>query len=345
MRRRLLIALLAVVIAVGGAVGALAVRGPARVAPAEPTVSTHTVTVTRGDLTQSTTVPGAVGYGTSTPVAGHGTGTVTWLPALGDVIDRGGQVYRVDDRPVVLLLGGLPLYRPLSDAPGPDGKRLRGADVDLVAANLAALGAWDGPTSGATFTHALARAVRHWQTSLGRPATGAIDPADVVVAPAPLRVDAVTAHLGDAVAEPLLGVTGAGKVVTLDVPAGLAPGMTPGQAVEVALADGTRVTGLVETIGTPPAAGAGQGGSPGAPVVLALPAGLDASLGPVTATLVTASRRGVLQVPIAALLALAGGGYAVQAPDGTLSPVTIGMVADGDVEISGVAEGTAVVVP
>ena len=345
MRRRLLVAALTGVLAVGGgAAGALALRAPGSPAPAEATHA-HTATVTRGDLAQTTTVPGTVGHGTATPVTGHGTGTVTWLPAVGDVVDRGGQLYRVDDRPVVLLIGDLPLYRPLSQAPGPDGKRLRGADVDLVAANLAALGFWDGPTSDVAFTRRLERAVGRWQKAVGRPETGAIDPADVVVAPAAVRVDAVTAHLGDAVGTPLLTTTGEGKVVVLDVPVGVAPAMASGQEVEVALGEGTRVTAQVATIGAPAAGGASEGGPTGVPVTLVPPTGFDAPPGPVTATVVTASRPGVLHVPVAALLALAGGGYAVEAPDGTLTPVTIGMVADGEVEVTGVTEGAQVVVP
>jgi hypothetical protein len=49
----------------------------------------------------------------------HGT-TYTELPGLGRVIAQGHMLYRVNDRPVVLLQGSTPAYRALSEgATGP----------------------------------------------------------------------------------------------------------------------------------------------------------------------------------------------------------------------------------
>jgi hypothetical protein len=56
----------------------------------------------------------------------------------------------------------------------------------------------------------------------------------------------------------------------------------------------------------------------------------------------------VVTVPVNALLALAEGGYAVEVADsnGThLAPVTVGLFADGAVEVNGIDSGTTVVVP
>jgi len=53
-------------------------------------------------------------------------------------------------------------------------------------------------------------------------------------------------------------------------------------------------------------------------------------------------------IPVTALLALAGGGYAVEVPDGAatkLVAVETGLFADGYVEVSGVEAGVEVVVP
>ena len=62
-----------------------------------------------------------------------------------------------------------------------------------------------------------------------------------------------------------------------------------------------------------------------------------------------AAADGVLAVPVEALLALAEGGYAVEVAEGAttrLVGVTLGVFADGLVEISGDIEaGTQVVVP
>jgi multidrug efflux pump subunit AcrA (membrane-fusion protein) len=72
---------------------------------------------------------------------------------------------------------------------------------------------------------------------------------------------------------------------------------------------------------------------------------------PVTVLFTAQERKGVLAVPVAALLALAEGGYGVQVvgSDGTtkIVAVEVGLFADGQVEISGagIAEGTKVGVP
>ncbi|MFE2210348.1 peptidoglycan-binding protein [Streptomyces canus] len=61
---------------------------------------------------------GQLGYGTEIPLPVKATGTVTWLPAEGTTVERGGTLLRVDDRPVVLLYGTLPMYRELGMTAG-----------------------------------------------------------------------------------------------------------------------------------------------------------------------------------------------------------------------------------
>ncbi|WP_406451796.1 hypothetical protein [Streptomyces sp. NBC_01622] len=56
---------------------------------------------------------------------------------------------------------------------------------------------------------------------------------------------------------------------------------------------------------------------------------------PVQVAFTSESHRGVLAVPVGALLALSEGGYAVQLPGGRLIAVRTGMFAKGLVEISG----------
>ena len=55
----------------------------------------------------------------------------------------------------------------------------------------------------------------------------------------------------------------------------------------------------------------------------------------VQVTFTGTAERGVLAVPVTALLALAGGGYAVQLPGGRLVAVQTGMFAQGLVQVSG----------
>ncbi|MCX4663571.1 peptidoglycan-binding protein [Streptomyces uncialis] len=109
------------------------------------------VEVTRRTLVDQTAVDGTLGHGPEIPLPVKATGTVTWLPQQGDRITRGATVLRVDDRPVTLLYGALPMYRdlgpggPLTPDTSPGPSTAKGADD----ANDAEKGT-DGPaqTSG-----------------------------------------------------------------------------------------------------------------------------------------------------------------------------------------------------
>ncbi|MEV6706066.1 hypothetical protein [Micromonospora wenchangensis] len=108
-------------------------RGPAT-AGGDPPVPVQTTTVVRTDLATTVSLTGTLGYGRAEPVKGGRSGTVTWLPPAGATVTRGRQLYRIDDQPVPLFYGGLPLYRDLAE-PGTVGR-----DVRVVASNLKALG-------------------------------------------------------------------------------------------------------------------------------------------------------------------------------------------------------------
>ena len=90
-------------------------------------------------------------------------GTYTKLPAAGQVIPQGHVLYRVNDRPVVLLYGSTPAYRTLSaGASGPDVAEL---NADLVALGYATP-AQLSPRS-ASFGPATTTAVAKLQAALG----------------------------------------------------------------------------------------------------------------------------------------------------------------------------------
>jgi membrane fusion protein, multidrug efflux system len=76
----------------------------------------------------------------------------------------------------------------------------------------------------------------------------------------------------------------------------------------------------------------------------------DAAAGPVRVRLVAAERRGVLAVPVAALVALAEGGFGVEVVAGDnrrYVAVQTGLFADGRAEVTGAGlrPGVLVVVP
>ncbi|MGQ4382274.1 peptidoglycan-binding protein [Streptomyces sp. SAS_270] len=113
----MLIASTVAVVAAVSVVGALGLGGGKDEGSAVPRRAGSVVPVTRETLTERTTVDGQLGYGTELPLPVKATGTVTWLPEQGATVERGGELLRVDDRPVVLMYGPLPMYRSLGLTP------------------------------------------------------------------------------------------------------------------------------------------------------------------------------------------------------------------------------------
>ena len=299
-----------------------------------------TTTVRRQTLAESVTVDGELGYGAPVPMKSGAAGTVTWLPKEGSTIKRGGTVLRADNRRVVLLNGVLPVYRPLS--PG-----VEGPDVLQFERNLQALG-YDGFTVDDEYSSATADAVRRWQKKLKLPRTGTVDTSWVLVATGTIRVAELKVRVGDPATGPVLTYTGAGSVVVVDAKADDAGWATPGAKVSIALPDGKKAAGTVRHVGAK--ATAKDGDDPTVPVTIALKNPGDLRESPVEVTYTGERRKDVLTVPVAALLALAEGGYGLQVVENGASrylPVKVGLFADGRVEVSGggVAAGAIVGMP
>jgi peptidoglycan hydrolase-like protein with peptidoglycan-binding domain len=347
----------AVVVVVAASAGVAAVSLdllPTRSAPeagatAEP--PGETTPVTRMTLTRSTALNGDLGFGETEPVEAKGGGTVTWLPAAGAVVKRGEAVYRVDERPVVLLYGALPLYRSLV-------KDTEGADVEQFEANLEALG-YTGFRVDRRFTAATETAVKQWQHALGVPETGTVEPGAAVYAPGEIRVAERTARVGGDAGGEILTYTGQSKVALVDVPAADRAWAVAGAKVSVSLPDGARVEGQVASVATEAVAEQGDGESDNtgqqATVRVTVSIADQAALGaldrtPVEIRYVVEERPDVLTVPVSALLAPADGGYALEVVEATgtrLVAVETGLFADGRVEVTGagVVEGMEVRVP
>ncbi|MEU4562205.1 peptidoglycan-binding domain-containing protein [Actinoplanes sp. NPDC023936] len=342
MRLRSLVVAAAVLAA--GAAGATAVvlgeDPPA--APASDGAAASTM-VRRQTLAQSVTIDGELGYGDPVPMRSSAPGIVTWLPKEGSVVGRGRTVLRADNRRVVLLDGVLPIYRTLR--PG-----MKGPDVRQAERNLRALG-WDGFTVDDEYTTATAAAVRRWQKELGLPRTGRIDSSWVIVANGAVRIAEHKVRVGDAATGVVLTYTGAHSVVTVDAEVGAADWARPRAEVSVELPGGKKVEGVVTHVGGKVSAEEDE--EPTVPVTIKLrdaraAGGLREA--PVEVTYVGERRENVLTVPVAALLALAEGGYGVQVLEGGTSRyvrVTVGMFAGGHAEVrgEGLADGTVVGMP
>src|SRR6266536_4622002 len=176
MRRTLLFTGAAAVIVGCAVAGVLLARGSAP-ATQKATLPPGTAKVIRTTLVDTKTVSGTLGYGEPAPIRAAQRGTLTWIAPVWSTVERGEPLFKVDERPVVVLYGPLPLYRTLRD--GREGR-----DVRQLERNLAALG-YAGFTVDDTYTAATAAAVRAWQVSLAVPATGTVALGQVVFTPGP----------------------------------------------------------------------------------------------------------------------------------------------------------------
>jgi hypothetical protein len=138
MRKRWALAGAAVLVAVAatGGVVAMSSAKPATGAAQEPPV--NTAKVEKGRLSDMVSQYGILTYrarsdGSPFSVVNQARGVYTELPEAGDQVDCGDVLYRVDDKPVLLLCGSTPAYRSLSQGDS-------GPDVSELNANLVHLG-------------------------------------------------------------------------------------------------------------------------------------------------------------------------------------------------------------
>jgi hypothetical protein len=291
--------------------------------------------------------------GDSGDASGTGAGIITWVAPDGQTIKRGEVVYSVDEQDVPLLYGDIPLYRTLEEG-------LEGDDVEMLERNLYELGYTD-ITVDQEYTSATADAVEEWQEDLGRDATGIVETGDAVVAPDARRVAESLVTPGMVLSGDLLSWTGNERLITVDLDVQLEDLVAEGTTATITLPDDTTVEAEVTDIGTPttPEGEGGESGAEESSEEATLPVELTVAdqegLGnyqaaEVSVTLEAETREDVLVVPVNALVARPGGGYAVEAVtnNGTeYVPVEVGMFSDGLVEISGdgVSAGMVVGVP
>jgi hypothetical protein len=350
-----------IVLAAGTTVAFTRHRSVADPAPQE-TARATTTKVERRDLSTTRSLDGNIGFGVVSPLSGHREGTVTWLPEPGATIRRGEQLFRADDRPVVLFYGGLPLFRAI------DGRNLVGRDVQVIASNLTELhysighqpvaGEWVVPADSTksvqvkkgegVLTTALVDAIKRWQSDAGMLVTGKIQVGDVEVQSGAVRVDSIAVQPGSPAQAALMSVTSTLKVVTVSAELADVAGIAKGDKAEIVLPDERIASAKVVSVGRNLVPAEGGVAAPKVSVAVAVDdaktiAALDSA--GVKVRFVGRTAKGVLAVPIEALVALTEGGYAVQRPTGLVA-VKTGMFAGGWVEIegAGLTEGMDVVI-
>ncbi len=351
-----------VLAAAGGAVaGAHGVFGGGRQAVGGVTgntAQTSLATVTRGTLSSQIQVAATLGYAGSYSVVSQATGVYTELPVAGEVIRRGQVLYRVGNAPVVLLYGPVPAYRSLSEG-------MSGPDVRQLNANLVALGyvsATELDPDSDYFGAQTAYALELYQDHLGVTETGALALGQAVFLPSAARITTVSGTPGAMAipGAPVLRATSTMRQVSIALDASEQSYVRPGDKVTITLPDNQVTPGTVTSVGsvatTPASSTPGQASAPVVTVDVALAdpsASGSLDQAPVQVSITTVSASGVLIVPVGALVALAGGGYAVEAvtPGGVhqLVPVTLGLFDDaaGTVQVTGarLRPGQHVVVP
>jgi len=315
-------------------------RGHDSAAPAPPPA---TAPVTRTTLVDAVHLSGKIGYGTAEPLAGRLTGTLTEIAKPGSVLRRGLVAYRVDDQPVVVLVGDLPAYRELA-------LNVKGPDVEQFEENLRALG-YRGFAVDSVFSAATVAAVKKWQKDLGLAETGAVELGRVLYVAAPVRVAGLKQRVGDQAAPgtPVLTVTGTTRSVTVELDDKTAALGKVGAKVQVQAAGGKAVGGVMTAVAAPQ--GGQDDGQQQTKTLVTIKVADQAALtggdgDPVDVVVVRGAKKNVLTVPIVALLAV-GDGYGVETFGGggrRIVPVTVGMFAQGRAEVSapGLVEGTQV---
>jgi peptidoglycan hydrolase-like protein with peptidoglycan-binding domain len=269
-------------------------------------------------------------------------GRITWLPKVGRVIRRGGTLLSVDNQPVQLFYGPKPAWRDQST--GVDD----GPDIRQLEHNLAALG-YDPDhqmTVDNHFSWATKAAVKRWQQARGLDQTGVFTTGmPVVFLPWAARVKTVDASVGSQASPggPVYAVTSNAHQVTVDLDVSQQGYVKAGDRVQVTLPNGRKVKGRIGEVGrVAQASGDPPNQTTTIPVTVKLDnpnAGGRLDQAPVDVYVTTQTRRGVLAVPVIALLALKEGGYAVETVDAAgrhpLVAVRLGVFSNGMVEVSG----------
>jgi len=347
--------------------------------------NTGIAAVRRGTLTEQTQqngtlgnagsytviVPSPPGPGSPSPGSGSGSGPsiYTWLPAVGQTIRQGHVLYRVSGTPVVLLYGRVPAYRDLSE--GMTGQDVRQLNTGLVKLGYATAAALGPKSSWNYFSGETAYALEQLQLHLGLTTTGTLSLGQTVFLPGPAQVNALgTGVVPGAQATAgsvVLTATSVTPVVTINLDASLQGEVKAGDKVSITLPDGAVTPGVitqVSNVATPsassssPGSGNGNGSDNGSGATITVLVSLThpkaarhLNQAPVEVTITTGSASNVLTVPVDALLAQPGDGYAVEVtgPSGHhLVRVTPGLFDDaaGRVQVTGnLTPGQHVVVP
>jgi hypothetical protein len=342
----------AVLVGIAATGGVVVLSGGEQASAIAQAASVNTATVEKGKLSAAVSQEGTLTYrarpdGSPFSAINQARGTYTELPEVGDKIDCGGVLYRVNDKPVLLLCGTVPAYRALTVGDA-------GQDVRQLNRNLHVRGAGDA------FTTKTEEALEALQRRTGDEVNGSLALGDAVFLPEAVRIAKVTVQLGGS-AQPGAQALNATSD-TLHVQVNLDPSeqgqVKRGDRAQITLPGNTTVTGKVVGFGRTAQAPAGQDSSAAdatIPTYISLDdpgkaRGLDRA--PVQVQITTKGVDDALSVPVTALVGKASGGFAVEIVRAgerrELVAVNVGLfdTSDGRVQVEGdLRAGDRVVVP
>jgi len=304
--------------------------------------------VARRDLVQTETFSATLGYGDLRPFPTNTSGIVTTLPSEGDVIEFGDVLFAIDDDAVLLLEGDIPQYRPfnIDMTDGPDVEQLERGLTEFGYADEFDLSVDED------FSYITRDVI---EELLGSQDSGELALGRVVFSTTPIRVGAVNVELGQSVSPQvnILSITESDQRITLDLDAEDLDLLALDTDVDIELPDGTVVPGRVDEVAAVATRQINQQGAQGDPTIeitIGFADGAPSDVfdaAPVDITVTESVSADVLTVPVPALIALSGGGHAVEliVEGGTqLIGVELGDFVDDLVEITGdVQEGDRVV--
>jgi peptidoglycan hydrolase-like protein with peptidoglycan-binding domain len=323
----------------------------------------NTAQVEQGKLSAVVSQDGILTYksrpdGSPYSVINGAQGTYTELPEIGEKVDCGDVLYRVDEHSVLLLCGAVPAYRALQTGDA-------GQDVRQLNRNLHELG-YDAkahvriePTEN-EFTVKTEKALEGLRRSKGIHVTGALASGEAVFLPQSVLVAKVSGELGAPArpGAPVLSATSDALDVQVNFEPSQQSQVKAGDRAQITLPGNTIVTGKVIGFGRIAEASTGQGsGAVEAtiPTYISLDDprkahGLDRA--PVQVEITTAGVDSALSVPVTALVGKSGGGFAVEVVRAgghrELVAVTVGLfdTGGGRVQVQGdLRVGDRVVVP
>jgi peptidoglycan hydrolase-like protein with peptidoglycan-binding domain len=278
---------------------------------------TSVATVTEGALVSQLSASGTLEYTTSGgsgySVINQESGTFSKLPSVGEAFSRGQVLYRVSDDPVILLYGSTPVYRSLYE--GDTGPDVRELNANLVALGYATSSDLDPDLD--YFSYETAYALERLQYHLGEEQTGSLTEGQAVFLPGEIRISTVSATLGTSAGtgSPIMQATSTDRQVVVELNAAEQTEVNSGDQVQITLPDGNNTPGVLSRIGTVASSSGSAGSGATLPLYITLKhprAAGTLDQAPVGLEITTAAVKHALIVPVDALLALSGGGYAVE---------------------------------